>query len=439
MEVSNTTLIHCPYHPDDYIHRIAAELGEERELYCIECLISAKGTGPGPKLINFKDFIEEAANFYEQNRVRVSQTLETPSEFLDVLASQEESLEIFSKKIEDEKRKVSIQFDELLKYVTKLIADKKAEYLLALDKQLLNYRHGFIFFDKMLKKSYPKDDIANLFPSKEELQKKLNKIQSPSQLEIFVKGIKEDLHEAEILQLDENKFVSEARLELLQKLSKKLTDIKNESPRFVECSDNMEKLKTEFETALGKFIGSAFEIADPVDDLTFAMSEGGAKSKIIKPNDFAMIKKWLPSEFKNKRLKLIYQGTRDGMNPQTFHTNCDKKGPTITLLKLSTGKVIGGFIDQSWESRNAYINSTKAFLFSVTAKAKYEIISGNSVYAAYDTPNNGPTFGGGHDIRLHGNFSVTNCSRHTYNFPSPQEFAGGTQFAVNEIEVFSIH
>ena len=42
-------------------------------------------------------------------------------------------------------------------------------------------------------------------------------------------------------------------------------------------------------------------------------------------------------------MSLIYRGSSQGINPVAFHANCDKKGPTLTLLKSEHGKVFGGF------------------------------------------------------------------------------------------------
>ena len=33
-------------------------------------------------------------------------------------------------------------------------------------------------------------------------------------------------------------------------------------------------------------------------------------------------------------MKLIYRGSRDGMTGKDFHKKCDKKGETITLIKM---------------------------------------------------------------------------------------------------------
>ena len=47
-----------------------------------------------------------------------------------------------------------------------------------------------------------------------------------------------------------------------------------------------------------------------------------------------------------------YQKSADnvGTEAEDFHANCDNKGPTVTVLRLSNGNVIGGYAGVSWSS-----------------------------------------------------------------------------------------
>ena len=51
-----------------------------------------------------------------------------------------------------------------------------------------------------------------------------------------------------------------------------------------------------------------------------------------------------------KQLQLLFRMTRDGFMEMDFHKLCDNKGPTVTILKTSTGKRFGGYTSVSWES-----------------------------------------------------------------------------------------
>ena len=40
---------------------------------------------------------------------------------------------------------------------------------------------------------------------------------------------------------------------------------------------------------------------------------------------------------------LLYRGSRDGLNISDFHRNCDRKGPTLTVIEDKNGCIFGGF------------------------------------------------------------------------------------------------
>ena len=47
---------------------------------------------------------------------------------------------------------------------------------------------------------------------------------------------------------------------------------------------------------------------------------------------------------------LLYRASRDGWASTDFHDFCDKKGPTVTVIK-SGNNIFGGFTERSWESK----------------------------------------------------------------------------------------
>jgi hypothetical protein len=60
---------------------------------------------------------------------------------------------------------------------------------------------------------------------------------------------------------------------------------------------------------------------------------------------------------------LLYRSSRDGPSPGVFHGLCDDKGPTLVICKDLSGKVLGGFAEVSWSSKNEHKPSTKSLLF----------------------------------------------------------------------------
>ena len=48
----------------------------------------------------------------------------------------------------------------------------------------------------------------------------------------------------------------------------------------------------------------------------------------------------------------------DGWAASTFHSNCDGRGPTVTIIKVNDS-IFGGYTDVSWSSK--YILTIKFF------------------------------------------------------------------------------
>jgi len=71
--------------------------------------------------------------------------------------------------------------------------------------------------------------------------------------------------------------------------------------------------------------------------------------------------------------KLLYRGTRDGFTADKFHTLCDNKKNTVTLVTSTLKKIFGGFAEENWNITSNYKNSKNAFLFSITEKDKFKI------------------------------------------------------------------
>ena len=75
-----------------------------------------------------------------------------------------------------------------------------------------------------------------------------------------------------------------------------------------------------------------------------------ASSSIVKDiKEYERLQKWVV-EVKNTNVKfeLLWKGTRDDFKAATFHSKCDKKGPTLTVIKSEHDKVFGGFTSESW-------------------------------------------------------------------------------------------
>ncbi len=154
------------------------------------------------------------------------------------------------------------------------------------------------------------------------------------------------------------------------------------------------------------------------------------------------ILKQMKSEGKKIQMNLLYKLTNNGDSASTFHSCCNSKGYTLSLIRTTKGYRCGGFTSQSWASRGNYVNDANAFLFSLDYKEQYFTHEGTN--AIYDNGSYGPTFGNGHDLYIANSCSQNNSSY--CNFPyayggiRARVLSGGFyNFKVNEIEVYQIN
>ena len=52
---------------------------------------------------------------------------------------------------------------------------------------------------------------------------------------------------------------------------------------------------------------------------------------------------------------LIYRASRNGWGSANFHSCCDNKGPTVTVVK-SGNYIFGGYTEHPWESGVTFVN-----------------------------------------------------------------------------------
>ena len=65
------------------------------------------------------------------------------------------------------------------------------------------------------------------------------------------------------------------------------------------------------------------------------------------------LKGWLPTDLEGE-WRLLFRASRDGFGSQTFHSKCNNKGPTVTVVKSGV-YIFGGFTENSWTSKNGRV------------------------------------------------------------------------------------
>ncbi|CAH3143474.1 unnamed protein product [Pocillopora meandrina] len=186
---------------------------------------------------------------------------------------------------------------------------------------------------------------------------------------------------------------------------------------------------------------------------------GLEQSEILANNDHHLrtLSFWLGSvvQSQSSYWKRCWRASVDGWAGTTFHSKCNNKGPTVTIIRV--GKYIfGGYTSTSWNSICGYLYSSKAFLFSLVNKPAWAPVklSQTGKYSSYrdsiySCPSEGPIFGRGYDIWI-ANYASSNTISgsnlgYTYSPPSghspgssfTQSFlAGSYYFQPDEVEVF---
>ena len=180
------------------------------------------------------------------------------------------------------------------------------------------------------------------------------------------------------------------------------------------------------------------------NDLSYKIFDS-IHSKIFKSNKeilflFNHIENSLNKKIKN--MELIYRCSKDGDNSKRFHSLCDGKENTITLVTTSVGKRFGGFTTVEWNSFGNYSEDANAFLFSFEYNEYYPIKKEQKEYAIYCHKNYGPAFGKGPDFYISSN--CRNNSSHTiqlsYDYKGRiNTLVGNQKFGVIDYEVYQIN
>jgi hypothetical protein len=71
-------------------------------------------------------------------------------------------------------------------------------------------------------------------------------------------------------------------------------------------------------------------------------------------------------------LSLLYKAKRDGFKVGDFHSRCDGKAPTISVIHSEHGKTFGGYTNLSWHKNYKFISGEgKSFIFQMDYNTKH--------------------------------------------------------------------
>ena len=111
-------------------------------------------------------------------------------------------------------------------------------------------------------------------------------------------------------------------------------------------------------------------------------AKANSNKTILDRSHIKMLKKWLGLKGGIK-CRRLYQAGKHGFTPAEFHRRCDNRGPTITLIKTTTGKIFGGYTDQPWNKSDKLFVSNDSFIFSVSNNKRAVVIDAQNVIGCF--------------------------------------------------------
>ena len=100
-----------------------------------------------------------------------------------------------------------------------------------------------------------------------------------------------------------------------------------------------------------------YRIQGILDELAFKAPEYFEESWILTNEEHrSVLNGWL--SLQEGKWKLLFRGSRDGFQAETFHSKCDNKGPTVTIVKRGNN-IFGGFTEISWNSKYVTCDKVK--------------------------------------------------------------------------------
>ena len=97
-----------------------------------------------------------------------------------------------------------------------------------------------------------------------------------------------------------------------------------------------------------------------------------SESVIVNRAQSKTLVSWLPEEdWKLGKVVLLYRASRDGWASSSFHSSCDNKRATVTIVK-SGAYIFGGYTDQPWESKS-YTFDFRVFRYAFAPFCLYPV------------------------------------------------------------------
>ncbi|EXX70301.1 BTB/POZ protein [Rhizophagus irregularis DAOM 181602=DAOM 197198] len=168
-------------------------------------------------------------------------------------------------------------------------------------------------------------------------------------------------------------------------------------------------------------------------------------STLIESKHIPLFASWIDrkdSSHHNKKniqydFKLLYRSSRDGIDTNTFHKNCDNKGATIWVAKIENStQIIGGYNPLDWNDDGVWKSTENSFIFNFTngkniSTSKVSYVN-KKKYAVYCYDTHGPTMGNLYCFKNNWSNKQRHFGISYYDTGIPEDFI------VEDYEVFQI-
>jgi len=390
----------CTLHPDKEKGYVCLNCDKT---VCSDCI--AFGDHIGHKMGNFKigleklgEKFERHSNLSEDMKDLISSGKETIPNFID---SDIEKMKDLRKKTEDDLQKL-----------LDLIKAKKVEIITTIDQEI----------DKKA------EEKRSIGAAAEQLTSSIEKCEK------ILKASKEESKNVNVVDYDS--FAAQYD---------RIKDLKSFLTKW--CSPDAFKEKKYTPLPLESIRRQIQDIK--VNDEFLGKSQAIFKNSLIIEDvkDQMLLQKWVSEASDNAEIKfqLLWKASIDGFRASIFHSKCDGKGPTVTIIKSDRDQVFGGYTSMPWKSAGEFGQDSKAFVYSLSHKTKHSNQKNNG-HSVYHDNRFGPVFGSGFDICVVDNSNESGKSysqgNETYELPSDASaqtyFAGAFKFKIKEIEVYGV-
>ena len=228
-----------------------------------------------------------------------------------------------------------------------------------------------------------------------------------------------------------------------ENLKKEFKDYKNFTENKIKELEGLIKKESENTRNNFEYYNGEYKTSDEIVKFKEMKKKYGIDTHILRYNELYLIETGVKTKL-NKNIKkftLLFKASNEGFLASNFHSKCDGKNNTVTLVETLNGKRFGGFTDIAWDQSSSFKHGSNGFIFSLDDKSIYYNKSNqNEIYCQSDY---GPTFGGGHDFHICDKCNTSNSSYNnsgsTYDTKGKKfAMAGVYNFLVKDYEVYQL-